>query len=1807
MISPGASMIRPVDKQHTKEEVLNLMEDLVRTWFDRKFRELTEPQAYAVPLIQKGENVIVSSPTGSGKTLTAFLSIINELYRLQRQGRLEEKIYCLYVSPLKALANDINKNLKEPLREMEALARELGLEPPKIRVAVRSGDTSSSERQKQSRKPPHIFITTPESLAIVLTTPIFSKRFRDVQWVILDEIHEVCSNKRGTHLSLSLERLRQQVGRSMVRIGLSATIAPMEEVAKFLAGYEDSQLRPMNVVEVETRKRLDMRVLCPVRDMTALPFEVVNARMYDLLKGMIGDHRTTLVFTNTRSGTEHVSFKLKERGVEDLEAHHGSLSKFVRLDVEDKLKNGKLKAVISSTSLELGIDIGYIDLVCQIGSPKSIAKGLQRIGRAGHAYGDVSVGRLIVFDNDDLLECAALVKGAYENRIDRVDIPENCLDVLAQSLVGMSLERRWGIDEAYELVKRSYCYRNLPREDFLEVLRYLSSRNPDVSVYAKIWLDEDEGRFGRKRGSRMIYFTNVGTIPEEGSYHVYTQRGVPIGELSEKFVEYLSRGDVFVLGGRTYQFERVRGMTVYVKDASGRRPTVPSWTGEMLPRSYDLSRQVGSLRDEALRIADEEGDGAARHWFVDVCRVDEGSARSAVNYLLEQRAIIPDVPVDHQVLIEGYIDVRGNRNLIFHYCFGRRTNDALARAYAFALSNHLGCNARISVTDDNFMVTVPKRVELEEVIGLVRNADLEDLLRRAIRNTELFKQRFRHCATRSFMVLRNYRGHEVSVGRQQLRSQKVLDWLHELEGFPVIKETYNEILNEVMDIRHAKEVLREIEEGRIGVRFSNWSNVPSPLAHNVVLLGISDIVLMEDRSALLRELHRQVLKRVVPEEQLQEVQFTEEQVADHFRKKVPRVSVRGDVLLALEQAGALNLLKQKGRHLYDYCEADLETARQWCEELIQQGKVASVWTPKGVLWCLEEEVPTYAAIYARRSRSRELDRRLVTLLDSRALTVKELSKELKVSRVELNDSLRRLERAYRVSRTGLAEPAYMLREVEVEGFERAVDKLVLRLLGFLGPMTSEELAYELDLKQELLREVLNGLENEGAITSGHFVVDEDYQYLLSRDLRELESGEEERPTFEEAVVRAFLQGKQFRQLDSIEDFFDSFSEAGMVYDVFQRVKDFDMKDWYRLREEGRILEGRFLAGRVRYIRHLDAPLYVAAYRRDGLREFEKEVLDLIAHHDGLDMEQIITSMNDDRARVKEAVDTLDRNLYVIRKFTGSDAWTSKNIYTAFNPGPEVRGAREQLVSRFLRGYGPVTFSGVKGYTGLPFSEVERILDRLIEDGIVIKILVRGKEDAEMYLLTEELPSLEAVSEDKSSDRLRILSLYDPWIQPMWAEVSTRYGEGWIFPVVKDGKLAGMVEKWQMSGCIEIREIELEDRSLLPELLQAIKEMMAFYSQLGYEIVRITQAFRKPIPMHEDLEPFQRAGYHPLSEFVAWGDLVPEQYTWEEVLSYVLYKQGFHPDSRFKDVFEAIDALGGLRSDFEAMLRVKRPMSLEELSKRGILVKGLIIPDYLSYTTEDDLELYKAAKDVTLDEDMEEVLEVLLENEPISKARLQALSPLPYEATDKALRRLYKALWVTRNPKGRYRSVGTSPVETWEAKKRVLRRILESYGIFSAENLGTYTRFAFNMAEIRSMLRELEEEGMLVKGFLVKGESTVYWALRDSLLGKVRFDGQFILTPQDNLSLYLRTFLQQRWRMGACYAAFDGPRVIATFKARRRGENLVITEFEGDARAREMLRSFSLQNDVRVREDTETADEWEIIRWYERMYGGSSGA
>ncbi len=545
-------------EKHSDAEIFKSLHPLLAGWFKWRFGSFTEPQRYAILNIHNLQNTLITAPTGTGKTLSAFTAVLNELITLSEAEKLEDRIYCLYISPLRALSTDIHRNLTMPLEEIQKAGKKINKKID-FRIAVRTGDTPTSERSKQLRKPPHILITTPESFAILLNSPKFIEHMRDIKWVIVDEIHSLAENKRGVHLSLSLERL-QQYNPKACRIGLSATIAPLLEEAKFLVGMRSkNEPRDCKIVDVKFVKKLDLKVLSPLPDLINVSASQIQEKLYQTLHNLIQQHKTTLVFTITRSATKRVVHNLKDKFPKEyhqgnLDAHHSSVSREKRLNVENRLKEGKLRCVCCSTSLELGIDIGYIDLVVLLGSPKSISRALQRIGRSGHRLHDTVKGRIIVLDRDDLVECSVLLKNALEHRIDKVKIPRNCLDVLAQQVYGIAIADRILEKDLFKLVRGSYCFSNLSKADFNEVIKYLSGRYSSLEtrhVYAKIWFDEETGMIG-KRGklARVLYMTNVGTIPDEARIKV-KMGAHTIGTIDEKFLERLRPGDVFVLAGQS--------------------------------------------------------------------------------------------------------------------------------------------------------------------------------------------------------------------------------------------------------------------------------------------------------------------------------------------------------------------------------------------------------------------------------------------------------------------------------------------------------------------------------------------------------------------------------------------------------------------------------------------------------------------------------------------------------------------------------------------------------------------------------------------------------------------------------------------------------------------------------------------------------------------------------------------------------------------------------------------------------------------------------------------------------------------------------------------------------------------------------------------------------------------------------------------------------------------------------------------------------------------------------------------------------
>ena len=1240
--------------QFKVEEELPFLDDIVSEWFNNKYSDLSEPQKKAIPLIHSKQNVLVSSPTGTGKTLTGFLSIINELFQKARKGELEDKIYCVYISPLKALANDINKNLNEPLNEIYELARQRGLKIPEIKVAVRSGDTAQNERNKMLKKPPHIIITTPESFSLAITATKFKEKFTGVEYVIVDEIHEVSSTKRGSLLSLNLERL-ENLSPGFVRIGLSATQAPLDLIGTYLCGYHGDKNRNFDIIEVSTNKYLDLSIITPVKDLTLVSYEVANEKMYDILVDMVNSHKTTLIFTNTRSSTEHVAMRLKARGIENIEAHHSSLGKQTRIEVENRLKDGDLKCVITSTSLELGIDIGYIDLVIQIGSPKSVSRALQRIGRSGHGVRDLSLGRFIVFDLDDLMECAVMTKAAYDHEIDRVTVPVNPLDVLSQGIISMSLEKTWGVDEAYSVIRNSYAFHTLEYEDYIATLNYLSGRIEGNTLFSKIWYDEDENKFGKKASTRMIYFMNVGTIPEEANYNVVNEKGRMLGQLSDKFVERLKNGDIFVLGAKTYMFLKVSRNNITVKTATGMKPTVPSWTGELLPRSYDLGILIGEFRKELFRRI-KNGE-ETENWLMENYRVDSFGARSLISYVKAQGEFA--IPTQDSLLVEGYID--GDLySIIFHIPLGRRVNDALSRAYGLAVSNKYGLNTRISVNDNGFTITLNRRVPIKDIVTLLNPSNFRDLVDRSIINTELFKQRFRYCATRSLMVLRKYKQTDISVARQQLRSDRLLRTLEAMQNFPVIKEAFNEVKYDVMDVERASWYVNDIiSKKKFTIR--DYSTETSPFSYNLILSGVSDIVLMEDRSKLLKDLRSKLLDKIYGTEGIDFLIKDSKMVENYFKNKVPRVTDEESYIEFSRHFLYIDPFKKKYNSPIEYSDMDLEPIT---EELIATGKINYCFI-RSDQWVSSEYYPVVYGLFKREIQLTERDREIYNSIND--LKFSEI-KKAGFGEQEIRDSLIKLESAYMIRKEIHGEMQYYVKndaipEIPDNGMKIAVSTV----LSSYGPLSLDELLIRLPVNSEELEQALNSMIRENIVLYDYITPIFMKQYMMKSDFEAIVNS-----TDEDIVHKRIINFCS--PVEDVGEFFQKYGFAFDTFDIRVRTRNYRRVDLERMLASGEIYRARAIKNKYVLIsKWLMDILY--KLREEKNSDLEDQVLGFIQR--GIDTDEKLSAMTGMEGKIiKGVLKNLEFKIAVIPGKSGE--W---NLYM-----PE----KDVDTSVIIEKYGPVT-------------------------------------------------------------------------------------------------------------------------------------------------------------------------------------------------------------------------------------------------------------------------------------------------------------------------------------------------------------------------------------------------------------------------------------------------------------------------------------------------------------------------------------
>jgi ATP-dependent Lhr-like helicase len=879
--------------------MLSHFDPLVEEWFRERLGSPTEPQVQGWPLIREGADVLVSAPTGSGKTLAAFLICLDGLVREARRGPLANEIRVVYVSPLKALSNDVHKNLEVPLAEIRELAERRGVKLAPIRTALRTGDTPAWERQQMGKHPPHVLVTTPESLYILMTAEKSRAALRTTRTMIVDEIHAMAGDKRGSHLALTLARLDALTSSRPQRIGLSATVKPIEEVARFLG--PDTRM-----VNVGHRRDMDLAVLVPRDELGPIATHEMWAEVYDRLAELVLAHRTTLVFVNTRRMSEKVAHALSERlGEGVVLPHHGSLARMLRLDAETRLKNGELRAVVATASLELGIDIGSVDLVVQIGSTRSIAVALQRFGRSGHWVGARPKGRLVATTRDELVECAALVRAIRGGELERIRIPENALDILAQQIVASAACEAWEEEALWQLVRSAWPYKNLPRGDFDAVIAMLSDGIATSRGRSGAFLHRDQvnGIIRGRRGARLAAITCGGAIPDNSNFAVTAEPdGRNVGTVDEDFAVESMAGDVFLLGTQSWRIKRVATGRVWVEDARGAPPTVPFWLGEAPGRSAELSRSVSETRGRIFELAtapspsrlsngvqtevggskpagaealDEAGGtrlaprlpAGAEAFLIGECGLDEAGARQAVAYVCAGVNALGAVPSQETVVAERFFDESGGMQLVIHAPFGSRINRAWGLALRKRFCRAFNFELQAAATDNGILISLSElhAFPLELVFEFLQPQTVEHVLTQALLAAPMFTARWRWNASRALAILRYRGGNKVPAPILRMRSDDLLASVfpdqvacgENLEGeiripdHPLVAETIGNCLHEAMDAAGLVRLLEDIQAGRVRtVAIDNAA--PSPFSHEILSANpyaFLDDVPIEERRA----------------------------------------------------------------------------------------------------------------------------------------------------------------------------------------------------------------------------------------------------------------------------------------------------------------------------------------------------------------------------------------------------------------------------------------------------------------------------------------------------------------------------------------------------------------------------------------------------------------------------------------------------------------------------------------------------------------------------------------------------------------------------------------------------------------------------------------------------------------------------------------------------------------------------------------------------------------------------------------------
>ena len=1737
------------------EDILSKLSPPVRNWFQDKFPDFTEPQKVAIPQILSGEHLLLCSPTGSGKTLTAFLSIIDDLVRKSLEGKLTDSVQCIYISPIKALANDIQKNLIGPLTEIKE--RFLPGRAQEIKVGLRTGDTPQKERERMLRKPPHILITTPESLALALASKRFRPLLNDLQWLIVDEMHSLVPTKRGTHLSLSLALMDSVVESDVQRIGISATMEPLNEVAEFLVASdsreEQGNQQRVSIAKISGSRKLDLDIILPTPRFTSIPVKEVLDHNIDRIKELVEAHTTTLVFVNTRNMTETFVQRLKVAGVAGVEGHHGSMDKSIRLDVEQRLKDGKLRCVVSSSSLEMGIDIGSVDLVIQVGSPGSIATALQRIGRAGHQVGGLPRARFLPTSSHDLLEIVALQNGILSGNMDLLKFPQNCLDVLAQFMIGLTIIREWDIDEAYELVQASWPYRNLPYDDYIEVLDLLEEER-------RIWVDWEENRFGKRGYAQMIYYTNIGTISPDNNYLVFTSDGTLVGQLSSSFVSSMRNGDVFLLGGSTYRVASVIGTRVNVTPATGFRPTIPSWTGEAMSRTSELSDEV--LRLLSILSIQYRTGNSITPFLVDVLGLNKPVANALSQFLDEHSATTFQVPSQDRILVEQV--EAPLPTYVVTTCRGRAFNLALGYLFAGMATRDDIIVHELSFDENGFMAKLSHEVEVSLIPDVFRGKGSDEILNKYLIDSQLFAKRFREVSSRSMLNPRRIGAEEVSPKQFQVKAEQIMNRHRKMDESVIVREAMNEILTTDLGMIELREFIERMDGEDVRI-VHRRVKIPSPLGLTLFMSSFEDLLSLRTRAYLIKDVDPEILRRLLGARSLA-TELDKEKLGDYYQSKVSIPTNANELLRLMDMGGGLE--RQLTHPLYsDKLKGiEFETLRGWVHDLAERGLITKV----------------------RGTGLEKIDGKWFSM---RMTEVHGTLGCLAVAGAAEMDDLRELYTGglnYEIGEGYVGgEPSNWKKKPLSDPMDCLRLKL-LDMLGSEGPQTIESLSSRLPFPTAQVESVLQELEMRNLVSIGFFTQTDEGEFILRIDEYRITGGEFN--VIDYRTLQTLILNKSFSRFEEPADAIRNLTFVQRREELLDRVENYRFRDWKDIKHDSDVYNGRSLHNRVGYTLSEKLPMLMGLRSEPWFGPLEEELIEKIPE-EGISRNDLFSEYPKGKENahiqrsLKSALSNMERQLVVAKQFVDvpnrkRSMAIFKRLHGRIKPLPFDKALTE-LIARI----GPVRLHTLRLFVSRPVEELADTLRDLERRGSIARVVALQPDPTDYYSSHEDAESLlSPLPEDRT---MRILSQSDPFSSRFIQEVRLLLKQGWYYPVFKGVDPIGRVLMFVVNDYLEIKDINIP-HSYLDDFKKTFGELLENYRDRLVD-VSVLHAFNG-VPVHDCDENIQKIladlGFSSMGDgerYIRGGVVEPRSR--KEINRLLFYHHSIHQNSRWENETMALENSIELRDDFSLRGRCEMfRVNLDSMVAAHQLHQGSNLRGHLVWARYPHFQRLLTIRNVPTDPEDEEILQFFRDtNDPDLFMERNAMSRSEFR---KIVSPLVRSGHLIQDYRGGFRTVEPlRNVDLWNSKRKYLRTLVEDYPVISLKQVERLAGSSFTPEEISDVMHDFEDDGTLIKGFLVDDLQDICWGRLDMLEreDKISRTRDLVIPPSDPLIHYFGSLLRERFGFGSAYLVFHKEEPIAAFKANTRNNKIELTDFVGDSElekeAIRVMKEFAWEHDM----------------------------